>query len=150
MSLHRRLCAVLLLLTATTGYALGQETAAPERPGARIVVFRDSIHLERCDTPPRFRGGDIRRFERWIGRKIEKISPRLAHESDIPGRIVVSFVIDTTGRLTQIEALQHPDRSLTDKVLRILEQSPRWKPGLSGGRTIPVEVLLPQYSHRRP
>ena len=38
----------------------------------------------------------------------------------------------------------------TDKVLRILEQSPRWKPGLSGGRTIPVEVLLPLYSRRRP
>lgn len=83
MSLHRRLCAVLLLLTATTGHALGQETAAPERPEARIVVFRDSIHLERCDTLPRFRGGDIRRFERWIGRKIEKISPPDWHTNPI-------------------------------------------------------------------
>lgn len=150
MSPHRRLCAALLLLTATTGYALGQGTAAPERPGARIVVFRDSIRLERCDTPPRFRGGDIRRFERWIDRKIEKIYPRLAHESDIAGRIVVSFVIDTTGRLTQIQVFQNPDRSLTDKAIRILEQSPRWKPGLSGGRTIPVEILLPLYSRRQP
>ena len=146
----RKLCAALLLLTSTTGYALGQGTAAPERPDARAVVFRDSIRLEHCDTPPRFRGGDIRNFEKWVNLRLEKTSIRLAHEGPLAGRTVVSFVIDTTGRLTQIEALQHPDRSLTDKVLRILEQSPRWKPGLSGGRTIPVEVLLPLYSRRRP
>ena len=107
------------------------------------MVFRDSIRLERCDTPPRFRGGDIRRFERWIDRKIEKIYPRLAHESDIAGRIVVSFVIDTTGRLTQIQVLQNPDRSLTDKAIRILEQSPRWKPGRRNGRKVPVQYVMP-------
>ena len=146
----RKLCAALLLLTSTTGYALGQGTAAPERPSARIVVFRDSIRLEHCDTPPRFRGGDIRNFEKWVNRRLEKTSIRLAHEGPLAGRTVVSFVIDTKGRLTQIQALQNPDRSLTDKAIRILEQSPRWKPGLSGGRTIPVEILLPLYSRRQP
>lgn len=67
-----------------------------------------------------------------------------------PGRMVVSFVIDTTGRLTQIQVLQNPDRSLTDNAIRILERSPRWEPGQSGGRTIPVEILLPLYSRRQP
>lgn len=139
----RRLCAALLLLTATTGYALGEGAAAPERPSARIVVFRDSIRLEHCDTPPRFRGGDIRNFEGWVNRRLEKTSVRLAHECPLAGRIVVSFVIDTKGRLTQIQALQNPDRSLTDKAIRILEQSPRWKPGRRNGRKVPVQYVMP-------
>lgn len=139
----QRLCAALLLLTATTGSAFGQGTATPERPGARIVVFRDSIHLERCDTPPRFRGGDIRCFTRWVDRRFKKTSVQLAHKYPGRGRIIVSFVIDTRGRLTQIQVLQNPDRSLTDKAIRILEQSPRWKPGQRNGRKVPVQYIMP-------
>lgn len=146
----RKLCAALLLLTSTTGYALGQGTAAPERPDARAVVFRDSIRLEHCDTPPRFRGGDIRNFEKWVNRRLEKTSIRLAHEGPLAGQTVVSFVIDTKGRLTQIQVLQSPDRSLTDKAIRILEQSPRWNPGRRNGRKVPVQYVMPVGFRPRP
>ena len=61
----------------------------------------------------------------------------------IPPRVVVSFVIDTTGRLTNIRVLQTPDRSLSAEAVRALESSPRWKPGELHGRKVPVEITIP-------
>ena len=39
---------------------------AEKQPAARIVVFRDSLVLIHCDTPPLFREGDIRTFREWV------------------------------------------------------------------------------------
>ena len=110
--------------------------------------MEEDLPFVSAETLPRFQGQDLNGFRKWVQ---ERITPsKIVLGSGIPGRVVVSFVIDTTGRLTQIQVLQNPDRSLTDKAIRILEQSPRWKPGLSGGRTIPVEILLALYSRRQP
>ena len=54
-----------------------------------------------------------------------------------PPRVVVSFVIGTTGRLTGIRVLQSPE------AVRALESSPHWKPGELYGRKVPVEITIP-------
>lgn len=132
----------IALLAACPWTAFGQSTVAAERPAARIVVFRDSLRLIHCDTPPLFRENDIRAFGKWVDQRIKK-PPVTLGCSPIPLHVVVSFVIDTTGRLTDIRVLQTPGRSLSDEAVRALESSPRWKPGETNGRKVPVEIMLP-------
>lgn len=101
----------------------------------------EDLPFVNAETPPRFQGQDINGFRKWVQ---ERMPPsKIVLGSGIPGRVVVSFVIDTTGRLTQIRILQSPDRSLSDEVVRVLKQSPRWEPGRQLDRKVPVKCYIP-------
>lgn len=94
-----------------------------------------------AETLPRFQGQDYTAFRKWVQERVRH--PKLALINGVPGRVVVSFVIDTTGRLTQIQILQNPDRSLTEEVVRVLKRSPRWEPGRQLDRKVPVKITIP-------
>lgn len=102
---------------------------------------KEEIPFLCAETLPSFQGQDYNSFREWVQKRIRH--PKIALSHGIPGRIIVSFVIDTTGRLTQIQVLQNPDRSLTDEVVRVLKQSPRWEPGRQGDRKVPVKICIP-------
>ena len=115
---------------------------AEKQPAARIVVFRDSLVLIHCDTPPLFREGDIRTFREWVNEQVRNVRIVIGCPP-FPPRVVVSFVIGTTGRLTGIRVLQSPDSKLSAEAVRALESSPHWKPGELYGRKVPVEITIP-------
>ena len=52
-------------------------------------------------------------------------------------------MIDKDGRLTNIEVLQSPDRSLADEAIRVLNKSPKWSPGKQRNQTVRVRYTLP-------
>lgn len=111
---------------------------APVQPEEEV---EEDLPFVSAETLPRFQGQDLSGFRKWVQ---ERISPSKAVLiNGIPGRVVVSFVIDTTGRLTQIRILQSPDRALSDEVVRVLEQSPRWEPGRQLDRKVPVKYSIP-------
>ena len=114
---------------------------AEKQPAARIV-FRDSLVLIHCDTPPLFREGDIRTFREWVNEQVRNVRIVIGCPP-FPPRVVVSFVIGTTGRLTGIRVLQSPDSKLSAEAVRALESSPHWKPGELYGRKVPVEITIP-------
>lgn len=133
-------CALLLITSTWT--AFGQENATTEQQQAQVSIFRDSLRLIHCDTPPLFRKDDIRTFRKWVNERVRNVRVVIGCPL-IPPRVVVSFVIDTTGRLTDIRVLQTPDRSLSAEAVRALESSPHWKPGELNGRKVPVKIVLP-------
>ena len=94
-----------------------------------------------AETLPRFQGQDLTGFRKWVQERIPPSKTVLVN--GIPGRVVVSFVIDTMGRLTRIDVLQSPDRSLSDEVVRVLKRSPRWEPGRRSGRKVPIKYVMP-------
>ena len=114
---------------------LAEQTPRPEEK------VEEDLPFVSAETLPRFQGQDLNGFRKWVQ---ERITPsKIVLGSGIPGRVVVSFVIDTTGRLTQIRILQSPDRSLSDEVVRVLKQSPRWEPGRQFDRKVPVKFCIP-------
>ena len=98
--------------------------------------------LIHCDTPPLFREGDIRTFREWVNEQVRNVRIVIGCPP-FPPRVVVSFVIGTTGRLTGIRVLQSPDSKLSAEAVRALESSPHWKPGELYGRKVPVEITIP-------
>lgn len=111
---------------------------APVPPEEKV---EEDLPFVSAETLPRFQGQDLNGFRKWVQ---ERIAPsKIVPGSGIPGRVVVSFMIDTTGRLTQIRILQSPDRSLSDEVVRVLKQSPRWEPGRQFDRKVPVKFCIP-------
>ena len=61
----------------------------------------------------------------------------------VPGRLIVSFVIDTLGDVGDIRLLQVPDRALADEAVRVLQTSPRWEPARQGDRKVPQKFIMP-------
>ncbi len=100
------------------------------------------------DTPwivvedmPKFMGGDLLKFRNWVQKRVEY--PGIATDNGIQGRVVIAFVIETDGRLTNIEVIQTPDKSLSEETIRILKTSPKWTPGKQSGKSVRVKYTLP-------
>ena len=94
-----------------------------------------------AETMPSFQGGDLNKFRTWVQQNIR--FPQIALENGIQGRVVLSFVIEKDGRLTNIQVLQSPDRSLSDEAIRVLSKSPKWSPGKQRNQVVRVKYTLP-------
>jgi periplasmic protein TonB len=60
-------------------------------------------------------------------------------------RIVVrvKFVVSKEGEVTNVEIIQSGRPDLDKEVLRVVKRMPHWKPGMQGGRPVPVYFHLP-------
>lgn len=94
-----------------------------------------------AETMPLFEGGDLLKFRQWLQTQVRY--PAEALKKQIEGRVVCSFVVERDGSVSNIMALQSPDRLLTDEVRRVLVNSPRWTPGMQKGKTVRVKYIVP-------
>lgn len=95
----------------------------------------------KVEVMPSFMGGDINTFRQWVAGEFK--IPAIAAENGIQGRLVVKFVIEKDGSLTNIEFLQSPDRVYEDEITRVLKKSPRWIPGRQRDAVVRVQYILP-------
>lgn len=103
--------------------------------------IKDDEPFISAETMPKFQGGDLTAFRNWVQSKVRY--PQVAQENGISGRVVLQFVIERDGRLTNIVVLQTPDRSLSEEAIRVLNQSPKWTPGKQRSQTVRVKYTLP-------
>ena len=110
-------------------------------PPAKDEDFADDTIFITAETMPSFQDGDLNTFRAWVMQNVK--FPQVALENRIQGRVVLSFVIDKDGRLTNIEVLQSPDRSLSEEAIRVLNKSPKWSPGKQRNQAVRVKYTLP-------
>ena len=104
-------------------------------------VIEEDQPFVKVEQMPSFQGGDLMTFRNWVQSKVRY--PQIAQENGISGRVLMSFVIEKDGTLTNIQVLQAPDRSLSDEAMRVLKMSPKWKPGKQRNQTVRVKYTLP-------
>ena len=103
-------------------------------------VFEEEIFIV-VEEKASFMGGDEGTFRNWVQQNVK--FPQIALENGIQGRVVLSFVIEKDGRLTNIQVLQTPDRSLSEEAIRVLNKSPKWSPGKQRNQVVRVKYTLP-------
>ena len=111
----------------------------------QVEVVEETIEDDQpfliAETMPSFQGGDLNTFRNWVQQNVK--FPQIALENGIQGRVVLSFVIEKDGRLTNIQVLQTPDRSLSEEAIRVLSKSPKWSPGKQRNQVVRVKYTLP-------
>lgn len=111
----------------------------------QVAVQEEEIEEEqifyKVETMPSFMGGDISTFRNWVQSKVKY--PQLAQENNISGRVLLMFVVEKDGSLTNIEVLQTPDSSLSEEAIRVLKTSPKWEPGKQRNQSVRVKYTLP-------
>lgn len=112
-------------------------------PQAKVVeeVIEDDQPFVKVEKMPSFKGGDLMTFRNWVMEQIRY--PQIAQENNITGRVLLQFVIERDGSLTNIQVLQTPDSSLSNEAVRVLKTSPKWTPGKQGNKMVRVKYTLP-------
>lgn len=94
------------------------------------------------------------RSARWSCSQLEMLRyvnsqiryPPIARENGIAGTVVVSFVIDEKGSLTDVNLVRSLEGGCGDEVMRIIgkmQKKLKWSPGRQQGRPVKVRVNLP-------
>lgn len=111
-------------------------TASPAEIPARTVSYFD------CDVKPSFMNSyDPRTFmEKWVYEYLRY--PSYAVQNGIQGRVVVDFIIDEKGNVTEARITRGVHESLDAEALRVIEASPRWKPGKHRGKKARVAMSV--------
>lgn len=108
---------------------------------AKGEVIVDDTPVMFAENMPGFMGGDINTFREWVMKRVQY--PSIARDNGISGRVIVSFVIEKNGKLTNIEVLSTPDKSLSDETSRVLNMSPMWTPARQNNQAVRLKFTLP-------
>ncbi len=115
------------------------ETVQADKAKEKEVV--DDEPLLHAEQMPTFQGGDLNNFRVWVMMNVRY--PQIAQKKRISGKVLLNFVIERDGSLTNIKVLNTPHKSLSEETIRVLRQSPKWTPGRQGGKTVRVSYNLP-------
>jgi TonB family protein len=69
--------------------------------------------------------------------------PTTARRKDIEGTVIVSFVVNTDGTVSDFELLQGIGGECDEEALRIVRSSPKWTPGMQDGKVVRTRMRLP-------
>ena len=69
--------------------------------------------------------------------------PPTARENNITGMVVVQFVVEPDGSISNIKALRDVGGGCGEEAIRVIKKMPRWNPGKQRGRPVRVMFTLP-------
>lgn len=93
--------------------------------------------LTMAEQAPSFDGN----LFQWLAANLQY--PSIAAENGIQGRVVVKFVVEPDGSVTNATVTRGVDPSLDQEALRLVNAMPKWKPGMNNGKYVRVWYNLP-------
>ncbi len=69
--------------------------------------------------------------------------PVVAQENGVQGRVVVSFVVERDGSITDVQVARSVDPSLDREAQRVVKSMPKWIPGKQNGQAVRVKYNVP-------
>ena len=92
------------------------------------------------DVMPEFPGG-MAKFYHFVADNYRY--PEEATEKGVFGKIILSFVVEKDGSLTEKKVAKDAGLGTGEQALKMLDKSPKWKPGLIKGKPVRVAYTLP-------
>lgn len=85
--------------------------------------------------------GDMDAFWTFLMKNLHY--PESAEADSIEGRVIVQFVVEKDGSLSNFDIVQSPDDRLSEEALRVLHLMPRWQPAQQKGRNVRSRYKVP-------
>lgn len=113
-------------------------------PTARRPVFgdRDVVPYADCDFKPSFLGSTdpVMFLKKWVYVYLKY--PQEAVRQGIQGRVLVDFVIDEKGKVTDVSVARGVDPLLDEEAVKVIKASPDWKPARLAGKKVKCAMSL--------
>jgi len=104
-------------------------------------VEEEAIPFQLVEEKPSFNGGDANEFSKWVNGKL--VYPEIAKENGVQGRVTLQFTVEKDGSVTNVKVLRGVDPSLDKEAVRVVQSSPKWKPGKQRDRAVKVTYTFP-------
>lgn len=112
-----------------------KEAVAQPEPKPEVEKVFDVV-----EQMPSFPGGPSALME-WLSNNVKY--PVVAQENNVQGRVVVSFVVERDGSITDVKVVRGVDPSLDKEASRVVRAMPRWIPGKQNGSAVRVKYNVP-------
>ncbi len=109
--------------------------AQPEPPKVEENKVFDVV-----EQMPSFPGGNSALME-YLSKNVKY--PVVAQENGVQGRVVVSFVVERDGSITDVKVVKSVDPSLDKEAARVVSSMPKWIPGKQNGSAVRVKYNVP-------
>lgn len=114
-----------------------EEIAAPEPPKQQV---EENKVFDVVEQMPSFPGG-MGALMSWLGQNIKY--PVIAAENGVQGRVIVQFVVEKDGSITDVKVAKSVDPSLDKEAARVVSAMPKWTPGKQNGSAVRVKYTVP-------
>lgn len=123
----------------------GKEIAATKKDEKVVTVVgygsesNEKVYTS-VDKMPNYPGGDAE-LMKYILSNLKY--PASAKNKGIEGRVIIRFVINTKGEVSDVEVLRGLDPDCDNEALRVVKGMPNWIPGSQKGKEVPVFFTIP-------
>ena len=113
--------------------------AAPPPPPAPKPEVSNKV-FDVVEEMPHFPGGPAA-LQAFLSSNTKY--PVVAQENGVQGRVIVSFVVERDGSITDVRVVRSVDPSLDREASRVVRSMPRWSPGKQNGSAVRVKYTVP-------
>ncbi|QKJ29050.1 energy transducer TonB [Mucilaginibacter mali] len=96
--------------------------------------------FDKVDVSAEFPGG-VNALGMFLGRNVRY--PSDSYEKNIQGKVLVSFIIERDGNLSDIKITKHVSKDIDAEAIRIIKSSPKWIPGKQGDIVVRQRYTVP-------
>ena len=113
----------------------------PDEVRKRGPSYDDVVSFYDCDIRPVFlHSSDPRTFlEKWVYQYLKY--PEEAVRDGIQGRVMVDFIIEKDGKVTEVRVLKGVSEALDAEAVKVVSASPKWKPGRVNGNKVRTSLI---------
>lgn len=122
------------------------EKKAPEKKPVETqpVVAKETSDPSRVfdvvEEMPKFPGGDEGMMQ-FLNSEVKY--PKEALEKGTQGRVVVTFIVNTDGSVSDPKVVKSVNPALDAEAIRVVNAMPKWTPGKQNGHTVRVKFTIP-------
>lgn len=96
--------------------------------------------LDEVDVMPEYPGGRVA-LMKFLMENVRY--PQAAIENNITGRVIVRFVVEKDGKISNVKVEKSVDPTLDAEAKRVVQAMPKWNPGKRDGQLVRVKYALP-------
>lgn len=96
------------------------------------------------EQEPKFPGGK-KGLTKYLSKNLHY--PEAARENNIEGRVIVQFVIEKDGNVSNIKVLRDIGGGCGEEAIRVIQEMPKWTPAKQRGKPVRCQFTLPLNFH---
>ncbi len=130
-----------LIINTEDDKNLGVEVRDYVEASEEEIVEEEDIPFVMVEEKPKFQGGDESTFTKWVSERL--VYPEIAKENGVQGRVILTFRVNSDGRVSDVKIIRGVDPSLDKEAVRVVASSPKWTPGRQRNKPVNVVYTFP-------
>jgi len=117
-----------------------------KEPGQEVISDTPENEIEGeevlnvVDIKPKPQGG-MPEFFKFVSENLKY--PEEAKKNDIQGKVFIEFIVKKDGTVNHVKCIRGIHPLCDEEAVRVISNSPNWKPGQQDGENVNVRLILP-------